>query len=440
MDNIIESALDPGCFIGWNEGFSFVSDLRELEGEIAKVVISDPARAVTLYETFLAGCNAKAEEVDDSDGEFGTFAGGLYCGWIKARQAAGADRGETARLLLAWMDDDPYGFCNDLELSAVKVLDRAGREAFEREVRARFDKECAAAGERKRTAVPNPDFARDRWGGMLKAVYSQQRNVGKYLDVGTRIGLTQVDCEAIATMFQAKRKLNDALAWLERGIQMGNSDGFQRGASYKLGEMRRALLVKLGRGGEALDSAWVEFQAEPGTSTYEELFRYVPKGKRAAWHEKAMEAAERGELDSLIELWLNAKEIDRLVARLDRASNTELERLSHYVTEPAAERLAKTHPGIATKVFRALCMRIVDAAKSKYYFAALSNLERAKACYQSAGLDAQWQALAAEIRRDHHRKSGFMPGFERIVRSAGASQEPSFLDRARGRWASRAKA
>jgi hypothetical protein len=44
---------------------------------------------VTLCETFLAGCNAKAEEIDDSDGELGMFAGGLFCGWIKARQYAG---------------------------------------------------------------------------------------------------------------------------------------------------------------------------------------------------------------------------------------------------------------------------------------------------------------------------------------------------------------
>jgi hypothetical protein len=438
MDSIIESALDPGHYIGWNEGFNFVLNLSHLEGEIARVVETEPARAVALYETFLAGCNAKAEEVDDSDGELGTFAGGLYCGWIKARQAAGADRDETAKLLLAWMDDDPYGFCNDLELSAVKVLDRAGREAFEREVRARFDKACAALGERKRAAVS--DFARDRWGGMLKAVYSQRRNIRKYLDVATRIGLRQADCEAVATMFQTKRKLGDALAWVERGLEMEKRDGFGGAAGYKLVEMRRALLAKLGRGGEALDSAWAEFQADPGTFTYEELLRYVPKGERAAWHEQAMAAADQGELDSLIELWLSTKETGRLVERLDRASNTELERLSHYVTEPAAELLAKTHPGVAAKVFRALCVRIVDEAKSKYYYAALSHLEKAKSCYQSAGLDAQWQTLVAEIRREHHRKSGFMPGFERIVRSAGASKEPSFLDQARGRWASRAKA
>jgi hypothetical protein len=159
---MIESALQPGRFVGWNEGLAFVSDLSRVEREIVNLVTSEHARAVALYETFIAACNEKAEDVDDSDGEFGTFAGGLYSGWIAARQAADADRGETAQLLLEWMDDDAYGFCNDLELSAVKVLDRTGLEAFESEVRARFDKECAAIGEQKRPAVPNPNYARDR--------------------------------------------------------------------------------------------------------------------------------------------------------------------------------------------------------------------------------------------------------------------------------------
>jgi hypothetical protein len=89
MDSMIESALQPGRFIGWNEGFSFVSDLSRLEREIAKLTASEPGRAVTLYEIFLAACNAKAEEVDDSDGEFGMFAGNFYCSWIAARQRGG---------------------------------------------------------------------------------------------------------------------------------------------------------------------------------------------------------------------------------------------------------------------------------------------------------------------------------------------------------------
>jgi len=157
--------------------------------------------------------------------------------------------------------------------------------------------------------------------------------------------------------------------------------------------------------------------------------RYVPKApkaERAAWREKAMDFSERGELDSVIELWLAAKETERLARRLENASDGELESLSHYTTEPAARRLAKTHPGVAAKVFRALCMRVVDEGKSQYYFAALSNLEKAKNCYRSAGLDAQWRALVSEIRRKHHRKSGFMPGFERIAGGAGSRKARSF--------------
>ena len=111
MDSVIESALQPGRFVGWNEGSSFVGDLCRVEREIARVVSADPARAAHLYETFIAGCTLKAEEIDDPDGGMGTFAGGLYCGWIKARQAAGANPADTTRLLFAWMTSDDYGFC-----------------------------------------------------------------------------------------------------------------------------------------------------------------------------------------------------------------------------------------------------------------------------------------------------------------------------------------
>ncbi|MBK5291337.1 MAG: hypothetical protein JJE04_06660 [Acidobacteriia bacterium] len=142
---------------------------------------------------------------------------------------------------------------------------------------------------------------------MLKAVYSQQRNVGKCLDLTAQTELTQADCRAIATMFQAKRKPNDALAWLERGLGIEKRNTFGGGASYNLSEMRRALLVKLGRDSEALDSAWAEFQADPNEFTYEELIRFVPKAERGAWHEKAMVASEQGDLASLIDLWLGLR-------------------------------------------------------------------------------------------------------------------------------------
>ena len=82
-------------------------------------------------------------------------------------------------------------------------------------------------------------------------------------------------------------------------------------------------------------------------------------------------------------------------------------------------------------------MRILNAKKSRYYDAALSNFEDAQRCYERAGLAPAWDAAVGEVRDAHHRKTGFMADFERLVAGQGPGEEPSFLERARSRWASR---
>ena len=57
-----------------NSNISFVSRLEEVADTIDTLVAAEPARAVALYEAFLAGCHAKADELDDSSGGFGQFA------------------------------------------------------------------------------------------------------------------------------------------------------------------------------------------------------------------------------------------------------------------------------------------------------------------------------------------------------------------------------
>jgi uncharacterized Zn finger protein len=114
-----------------------------------------------------------------------------------------------------------------------------------------------------------------------------------------------------------------------------------------------------------------------------------------------------------------------------RAGRTE-----PLLTEPAAPALARKHPSVAAKLFRALCIK---GAKSKHYAAALTHLEQARRCYLAVGLKQQWGAVALEIRRDHYRKSRFMPGSDAILAGERAFVEPSYLDRARWQWASKGK-
>ena len=430
IEQAIETALSPGRFISYNAACSFVHDVQGVANNIEKIIKKEPERAAYLFETFIAACHEKADEIDDSSGNFGMLVEDLFRGWIKARQAANLAPDETAKLLFYWMDDDPYGFCHHLDREAVKVLDKKGLEAFILRIRSEFESTPTRNDKEKRF----PEYARRKWGSALKTLLAAQRNVDAYIALCEQTELGPKDCKAIAEMYRSRRRPEDALSWVERGLEIARSDNRKYYEEYELRKLKRALLAKLGRPGDALQSAWSEFEAYPSKFAYKELMRYVPAKEKIAWRQKAMEASERGDLSSQIELWLEKKENDRLVSRLLRATDEELEGLSHYWTQPLARKLERSHPDISARVYRALCMRIVNAGKSKYYDAALDNIEHAKKCYAKAGLDADWQVVVADVRKRHFRKKGFMAGFEDIVSGTPRYVEPPFLERAKARW------
>jgi tetratricopeptide (TPR) repeat protein len=434
LERTIELALSPGYFVGDRACTSFVNDLEEAEAAIEPLIESAPDRAVALYEAFLAGCYAKAGEVDDSSGSFGMFVEELFCRWIRGRQAAGAPPKETAGQLIAWMDDDPHGFCYGLEAKVSSTLDKAGLAALVQRVRERFD-DAVSTNEEDDDRHTDSDFERRRWGGVLRALYIGQRDVRSYVALAEETGLTAKDYQAVADLLIAKRKREDALSWVERGIEIVTKDPRGSLSGYLLGNLRRELLQKLGRGQEALDSAWAEYTAHPSIHSYRELLKFAPRHDRPTWHARAMDAAAGANLHSLLVLFVETKETERLTALVDRVTDDELETVSHYALEPAAQRLESSRPGAAARVWKATVMRVVNAGQSKYYEAALANLERAKRCYERAGLAAQWEEVVDAIRRQHHRKYGFMPGFEKIVSGSPPSEEPPFLELAKARWA-----
>ena len=170
---------------------------------------------------------------------------------------------------------------------------------------------------------------------------------------------------------------------------------------------------------------------------YDDLMKFVPRAEKTEWHEKAIAEAGRADLHSAMDLLMATREMDRLADLVHQASDQALEDLSHYATEPVTRKLEKTRPDLAARLWRAQGLRIVDARKSKYYDAALSNFERAKRCFERAGLLVEWQRTVTRVRADHHRKSGFIDGFERLVEGAGLSTGPSFMEQAKARFRER---
>jgi hypothetical protein len=180
IERELELALKPGNFISHNACFSFVSDLDGVANKIAELFSSDPARAVTLYETFLAAGYVKIEELDDSSGSFDQLVGDLYCGWIDAHQAAGGDPDETASRLLTWAAQDDYGFCYQLEKEVVKAFNKANLAAFVKLVRARFDAAVKKSERKDDKHRESSDYLRRRRGEVPRTLDEAQKHVAAY--------------------------------------------------------------------------------------------------------------------------------------------------------------------------------------------------------------------------------------------------------------------
>lgn len=419
----IEDALAIGTFVDYRHGWDFVAGVEAVRGTIVPLIEKgEAARAVDLLEMFIAGCYEKSEEIDDSSGRFGQLVEELFCDWIRARQAAQADPAETASMLVSWMENDVYGYCYGLEKEAVKALDRKGMDAFERAVLER-----AADGEKT-------SYVQRRKGEVLKAIHTERRDVEAYRTLCEADGeLAPQDCQALAEMCLGRRRPEDALGWVDRGLELETKGRWPNRSAWNLPGLRRRILKRLGRSGEALASAWEDYRRAPSVYSYEILMKFVPKGERSGWLAKALAALEGAGLSSRIGMLVKTKEWTRLAETVEQASRGDLIGLSHTTTEPAAKKLARSHPLLAAKLHVAMALRIVEAKKSRYYGAALGNLESARKMLLKQGRAREWESLAAEIRERHGRKYSFMPGFERLDEGR-SMKEPSFRDRARRRW------
>ena len=63
IESAIESALQPGHFISWDQERAFVAGLEAVGSDIAALADNDPVLAARLYEAFIAACYLKSDEM-----------------------------------------------------------------------------------------------------------------------------------------------------------------------------------------------------------------------------------------------------------------------------------------------------------------------------------------------------------------------------------------
>ncbi len=399
----MEEALRPGRYISEHASFSVVN---ELESVATRIAGADPERAVGLYETFIAACYEKADEVDDSSGYFGTFGGSLFARWVTARQAASLDPADTVARLLSWMARDQYWFWSHVEDDIASALDEAGRAA------------CAGHIERLLGTGTEPVFTRRQLDKLLRAVCIAQRDADAYISLAERSALTAKDCLAMAAILAAKDDPAAALTWTERGLGI------------------EELLTVLGRRDEAIQNEWSHFTQVPTIYSYQALMELVPQAERATWHDKAIEATVQSDasLSVLLPLLIDTKEVARLARAIDPCADDDLSHAGYRIVE-AAEALDESYPEQAARLWRALGLGIARAGKSKQYATAVEYFGRAKRCFTAAGLPDYWDQLVDQVRTNHYRKTGFIREFEKVAAGMTPEREPTFLEKARAHWA-----
>ena len=162
--------------------------------------------------------------------------------------------------------------------------------------------------------------------------------------------------------------------------------------------------------------------------------KYISKKDSRHWHNKAIEEVKKASLPQTIKLCTKTKEWEILAECIDVCTHEDLESISHYTTEEAAQELEKEHPTEAAKIYRAMAMRIVKAKKSKYYGAALDHFLKTKRLYLDNDCREEWLSLVETVRRDHYRKYSLIGDFEELVSGDYPESPESFEERTRKRW------
>jgi len=433
----IERGLKFGRFIEDRSAWDFIGELEGIQKKIdALVRAGEAARAITLYEVFLSGCDEKAEELDDSSGSFGIFFVDLFCSWIKARHKAGLPADETVKLILRWMENDTHSLCYGSEEDIALALDKKGLQFFTRHYTEKFEKAYTPFLEKGPGNLHEYPGEVQRNAKILKEIFLAKKDLASYKNLFEKFTMSPDDCEALAKVQQEKGLFEDALATVERGIALKSKDNW-RLEGFSLSPMKQELLARMGKMDDAFAAAWKTYENAPSRPTFDAVMKYCPEERRLEWQKKAIELARNSSLWTLIEICTEANAWDTLAEHVIDVEDQKIETISHYVTEGAANGLSRSHGLAAAKIFRALGFRIMNSAKSQYYHHALRHFKKARDLYEKSGRADLWQSIVLEVRKKHARKFSFIGSFEALAAGKNTKKPLSFEEKMRTRWEKR---
>ena len=408
VDRRLTAIADAYAEIPWERQKAYAAEIDGLRSVITQSLapIDGPAAAERLCQLIRLAPGV-LQRMDDSNGRFDDIFRtavtdlGVVWGGMEPRDTK-AIVGEV----LALVQRDPYGVCDDLVAGAAPALGPDGLAELAQRTQtalAEFDE----AGPSR-----SPDGGRFRLLQALSDVADARGDVDAYIAVQMGERGVQIDAAGIASRLIDAGRAAEALTWLD-GAATGNCPGGDRSPSleWERNGLRIKALLQIGRKPEAQTVRWRLFEQTLSVDVLRAYLRALPDFEDDAALDRAFAIAaahpDATAALSFLTTWPNLRAAAKLA--LDRES--EMDGRDYHALNAAAEILADAHPLAATVIRRHMIDSVLERAASPSYGYAAKNLA---ACAQLAA-DIDWTAskwpshaeYLADLIDRHRRKDGF---------------------------------
>ena len=408
VDRRLTAIADAYAEIPWERQKAYAAEIDGLRSVITQSLapVDAPAAAERLRQLIRLAPGVM-QRVDDSNGRYDdifrmavTDLGAVW-GGMEPR-----DTQAIAGEVLALVQSDAYGVCDDLVAEAAPALGPDGLAELAQRTRAALAEFDRAGPSR------SPDGGRFRLLQALCDIADAMGDVDAYIAVQAGDRGVQSDTTGIASRLIDAGRAAEALTWLDDGAS-GRRPGGDRSPSleWERDRLRIKALVQLGRKPEAQAVRWQLFEQTLSVDVLRAYLRALPDFEDDAALDRAfgIAAAHPRATTALVFLttWPHLRAAAKLV--LDRES--ELDGGDYHALNAAAEILADKHPLAATVIRRRMIDSVLKRAASPSYAYAAKNLA---ACAQlTADIDwtaSKWPSHAdyvADLIARHGRKDGF---------------------------------
>jgi hypothetical protein len=335
---------------------------------------------------------------------------------LRAVTAARPDRSELAERLFVRAVADEWGVFTNVVEDYAKPLGATGRKRLRELIR-------QEVGRLPRLGPGQSGDGRRHTVLQLAERAARAEGVDAVVDV-LAYSLTSARafariCEELVTAGRPEQ----ALEWAERGLRECGTGRVDHG----LGELRRLaidLYATLGRGHDAVELAWRDFEAAPSLQGYQRLHQHAQADQSwPGWRDKALKVLRAqprlGKGDqppagpyrppghsTLVHVLLWEGDVDAAWRAAQHGGCAEGLWLS------LARQRAEQHPGDAAPVLRRHVDAAVASATREGYEQAAGLLAELGSCHERLGTSAEFAGYVRAVRKANSRRRNLLAAFD----------------------------